>query len=299
MDWFDGVVAAVQDVPLDTLPLRPLLVLCRRVLAGFPILYSQGLICKILSDDLGGNIAKVEGALAEMERLAVAERASQAGGGASSGSDPAAAAAGGGGGGGSSSGGGGGSGGDGSTAAAAAAAPAPLPHSPAGSLRSASSSPGLGYAPAAGPWFSDLTDWAPQPAAGGVFGARWIVRVLRFVTLLLSKLGSDPALSISLAGRQTYTAIIAPFHAPVMGFVVRARAQSARRCRCAPPLRAYTPPPRPSSTHCRSSACCTGRPRAPGCSRTRCTAPPMRLPAPPACAWRRRWGPWRRPATRT
>jgi hypothetical protein len=215
MDWFDGVVAATQDVPLDTLPLRPLLVLCRRVLAGFPILYSQGLICKILSDDLGGNIAKVEGALAEMERLATAERA--AGGGA------------------------GGAGSEGSEAPAPAPAPAdagggsaaplpplpPLP-SPAGSLRSASSSPGLGYAPLAGPWFADLTDWAPQPQAGGVFGARWIVRVLRFVTLLLSKLGEDPALSISLAGRQTYTAIIAPFHAPVMGFVVRSRGAQER-----------------------------------------------------------------------
>ena len=205
MEWFDSIVAGVHLVPLDTLPLRPLLALCRRIVAGYPILYSSGLISKILSDDLNSNVDKVERALAEMEREALLDRQ------LASGSDAAGPA-------GSAGAGGGGAPTPGADAGGAASPP---PASSPSSQRSTTSRPGLGYAPAVGPFFSDLADFSPTPSAEGVYGARWIVRVLRFVVLLLQKLGSEPALSISLAGRQTYTAIIAPHHAPVMGFVVK------------------------------------------------------------------------------
>ena len=211
MEWFESVVAGVHLVPLDTLPLRPILALCRRIVAGYPILYSSGLISKILSDDLNSNVDKVERALAEMEREALVDRQLACG---SDAAGPTGSAAGDG---------GGGSGGGAPTAGAEAggAASPPPPASPPSSQRSTTSRPGLGYAPAVGPYFADLADFSPTPSAEGVYGARWIVRVLRFVVLLLQKLGSEPALSISLAGRQTYTAIIAPHHAPVMGFVVK------------------------------------------------------------------------------
>jgi hypothetical protein len=59
-----------------------------------------------------------------------------------------------------------------------------------------------------------------SPHEAGVYGARWVSRTLRFVALLLQKLGADPALSISAAGRATYTVAIAPYHQPVMAAVV-------------------------------------------------------------------------------
>ena len=170
MNWFADVDAAVAAVPLATLPLRPLLSLARTLVAGYPILYASGLICRVLSDDLNGNIATLAAALADMEREAAAER------------PPAA----------------------------------PL----SSSSRSSSSRPGLGYAPAEGPHFSDLTSFHPASSASPIYAARWVTRVLKFIALLLAKLGADPALSISLAGRQTYKAVIAPHHAPVMSFIV-------------------------------------------------------------------------------
>jgi hypothetical protein len=93
--------------------------------------------------------------------------------------------------------------------------------SPTGSGRSSSSLPGLGYDPAVGAYFGDLSTYFPEASAEGIYGARWITRILRFVTLLLQQLGSQPELSISLAGRATYTQVIAPFHAPVMSWVVK------------------------------------------------------------------------------
>jgi hypothetical protein len=82
--------------------------------------------------------------------------------------------------------------------------------------------PGLDFDPATiGPTLSHLTAFSPTPDSQGVYGARWIARTLQFVVILLEKLGGNPNLSISIAGRETYAVTIGPFHAPVMAFVVR------------------------------------------------------------------------------
>jgi hypothetical protein len=181
MDWFTSVVSSCEAIPLDTLPLRPLLSLCKVLLAGYRLLYADGLICKVLSEDMSGNMRKLESALAAMEVAAVEDRKREQ---------------------------------------SSSASPHPQP-SPTGSARSSTSLPGLGYDPAVGADFGDLSTYFPEASAEGIYGARWITRILRFVALLLQQLGSQPELSISLAGRSTYAQVIAPFHAPVMGFVVK------------------------------------------------------------------------------
>ena len=54
----------------------------------------------------------------------------------------------------------------------------------------------------------------------GVWGALWVSRTLAFVAELLRALGADHALSLSSAGRQTYKAVLAPYHAPIFGWLV-------------------------------------------------------------------------------
>ena len=158
MDWFTRSSAAVGALPSSaaSTPLRALASLCKTIVTGYPILYGDGIITKVLGDDMNSNIARLEAAASELE----------AGGG-----------------------GGGGGGSPGATLGDLLA------------QRGADGSP-------------------PSPHAPGVYGARWVARTLRFVAVLLQKLSADPSLSIADAGRQTYGAIIAPFHMPVMAFVV-------------------------------------------------------------------------------
>jgi hypothetical protein len=54
----------------------------------------------------------------------------------------------------------------------------------------------------------------------GIWGVLWCARTLRFVGILLSKLGSAPGMSISAGGRATYAEVLQPYHAPVMAWVV-------------------------------------------------------------------------------
>lgn len=63
---------------------------------------------------------------------------------------------------------------------------------------------------------------APGGARGaaGVWGALWVARTLGFVAELLRALGADAALPISAAGRATYARTLAPYHAPVFGWLV-------------------------------------------------------------------------------
>ena len=159
MDWFVRSSAAVEAClpaarevhdPGAALPLRALASLCKAIVSGYPILYGDGIISKVLGDDMNSNVARLETAALELEAV----------GGA--------------------------------------------PGATLGGLlgqRGADGSP-------------------PSPHAPGVYGARWVARTLRFVALLLQKLSADPALSIADAGRQTYGATIAPYHMPVMAFVV-------------------------------------------------------------------------------
>ena len=161
MDWFPRVALAVDacSPPTAAIPLRSLIALCRAVATGYPLLYSDGVISKVLTDDLFGNVGRLEAVCAELETATPP------------GSPPP-------------------------TLAHLCAWPGPPP--PAGS-------------PPLPP---------PTPHLPGPYGARWVARTLRFVVLLLHKLGADPALSISAAGRDTYSVCIAPFHAPVMAWVV-------------------------------------------------------------------------------
>ncbi len=140
--------------PTGAMELRALIRLCRVIVTGYSILYTDGIVCRILSDDMNGNVSRLESAAAELEKP-----------------------------------GGGGGGGGAATLADLLV------------QRGADGSP-------------------PSPHASGVYGARWVARTLRFVALLLEKLGAAPTLSIADAGRSTYAETIAPYHTPVMAFVV-------------------------------------------------------------------------------
>ena len=155
MDWFTRSSAAVAALPpsAEAAPLHLLVSLCKTIVTGYPILYGDGIITKVLGDDMNSNISRLVAAASELE----------AGGG-----------------------------GGGSTGATLGALLAQV---------------GTDGSP-------------PSPHAPGVYGARWVARTLRFVAVLLQKLSADPALSIADAGRQTYGVAIAPFHMPVMAFVV-------------------------------------------------------------------------------
>lgn len=167
MDWFDRVTASAASLPATdaSIPLRGLIALSREVVSGYCILYGDGIITRILTDDMVGNINRLAHTLAQME----------------------------------------------APPPTTAAAPSTLP---------------AAYGPS-GPTLAHLLQWRarpdsppPSPHDAGVYGARWVARTLRFVAILLRKLGADPALQISDAGRATYALTIAPFHAPVMAFVV-------------------------------------------------------------------------------
>jgi len=148
MQWFDSVESAAKLVSKDV-PLKGLIDLCKVVLRGYGILYGDGLIKRVLHDDLNSNISRVEQTLQEMDEKGVV----------------------------------------------------PLDGK-------------LGMA------LNDLTIFCALPESGGCYGIRWICRTLRFVVVLLSKLGEDPNLSISVAGRATYKEVLSQYHAPVMQFVV-------------------------------------------------------------------------------
>ena len=153
MDWFTRSTAAAEVLkpPTSSMPLRELIALCKTIVTGYPILYGDGVISKILSDDMNGNVGRLEAAASDLEKAA-----------------------------------------------------------PAGvrpTLADLLARRGAGGAP-------------PSPHDPGVYGARWVSRTLRFVALLLQQLAADPELSIAEAGRATYAAVIAPYHMPVMAFVV-------------------------------------------------------------------------------
>lgn len=115
--------------------------LCGRVLDGYPILYSDGMVAKILSDDLSGNMRKLMAAVSS--------------------TDPTASLV-------------------------------TLLASQRGRLRDSEA----------------------------VWGALWCARTLEFVAELLRALGHDAALSISSAGRATYSKTLSRYHAPVFAWLV-------------------------------------------------------------------------------
>jgi Glycolipid transfer protein (GLTP) len=73
MQWFSSVSTAAAQVPISSCPLKPLIQLCRTVVTGYPILYASGFVSKILSDDLNGNVSRLEKAVAELEAKHISE----------------------------------------------------------------------------------------------------------------------------------------------------------------------------------------------------------------------------------
>ena len=72
MQWFDSVESAAKLVSKDV-PLKGLIDLCKVVLRGYGILYGDGLIKRVLHDDLNSNISRVEQTLQEMDEKGVVQ----------------------------------------------------------------------------------------------------------------------------------------------------------------------------------------------------------------------------------
>ena len=72
MDWFLRSTAAAEVLkkPNASMPLRDLIALCNAIVTGYPILYGDGVISKILGDDMNGNVGRLEAAASELEKAA-------------------------------------------------------------------------------------------------------------------------------------------------------------------------------------------------------------------------------------